>query len=369
MTRRRRSAPGLVPVAAPGGPTEDRWGRRLLVACVGAFVVSGCGGEQSALRGDGTRAEAINENTLVLTVLGGAVWVIVVVAVLVAAFRRNREKPSVVDRRGIATVLVAGVILPAVIIVVVTAHSIGVLNRIDPRDADNPLVVEVVGKQFWWEIRYPDEEVVTANEVHIPTGQRVRLNLEAGDVIHSFWVPALTGKMDLIPGETNQTWIETDNPGMYWGQCAEYCGIQHARMRLIVVAHEPDEFAGWLEDQRRPAPATAEVGEPTEPGEEPEAAADADGELVARGREVFMSASCVYCHAIAGTEAQGEFGPDLTHMASREYLAAGTVPNTRGHLAGWIVDPQSVKPGSHMPGTDIRGDDLQALLAFLESLE
>ena len=131
MTRRRRSAPGLVPVAAPGGPTEDRWGRRLLVACVGAFVVSGCGGEQSALRGDGTRAEAINENTLVLTVLGGAVWVIVVVAVLVAAFRRNREKPSVVDRRGIATVLVAGVILPAVIIVVVTAHSIGVLNRIE----------------------------------------------------------------------------------------------------------------------------------------------------------------------------------------------------------------------------------------------
>jgi cytochrome c oxidase subunit II len=332
---------------------------RPVLALAGTVLLTGCGGEQSALRGEGTRSAAINENTLVLTVLGGLVWVIVVVAVLMAAFRRNRSAQSAVDRREIFTVVLAGVAIPAVIIVAVTAHSIGVLNRIDPRDADDNLAVEVIGHKFWWEVRYPDDEVVTANEVHIPTGERVRIRLETEDVIHSFWVPALTGKMDLIPGETNETWIETDNPGTYWGQCAEYCGTQHARMRFVVVVHEPAEFDQWLAAQAEPA---VEVSDAT-------AAAYDDPDLIRRGREVFMSASCVYCHAIAGTEATGTFGPDLTHLASREYLAAGTIPNQRGHLAGWIVDPQSIKPGSLMPGTDISGDDLQALLAYLESLK
>lgn len=332
---------------------------RPVLALAGMVLLTGCGGEQSALRGEGTRSAAINENTLVLTVLGGLVWVIVVVAVLMAAFRRNRSAQSAVDRREIFTVVLAGVAIPAVIIVAVTAHSIGVLNRIDPRDADDNLAVEVIGHKFWWEVRYPDDEVVTANEVHIPTGERVRIRLESEDVIHSFWVPALTGKMDLIPGETNETWIETDNPGTYWGQCAEYCGTQHARMRFVVVVHEPAEFDQWLAAQAEPA---VEVTDAT-------AAAYDDPDLIRRGREVFMSASCVYCHTIAGTEATGTFGPDLTHLASREYLAAGTIPNQRGHLAGWIVDPQSIKPGSLMPGTDISGDDLQALIAYLESLE
>lgn len=338
---------------------------RPVLALAGMVLLTGCGGEQSALRGEGTRSAAINENTLVLTVLGGLVWVIVVVAVLMAAFRRNRSAQSAVDRREIFTVVLAGVAIPAVIIVAVTAHSIGVLNRIDPRDADDNLAVEVIGHKFWWEVRYPDDEVVTANEVHIPTGERVRIRLESEDVIHSFWVPALTGKMDLIPGETNETWIETDNPGTYWGQCAEYCGIQHALMRFVVVAHEPDEFEDWLTAQREPA------AEPAEPAEVADPAPDAydDPEQILRGREVFMSASCVYCHTIAGTEATGTFGPDLTHLASRDYLAAGTIPNQRGHLAGWLVDPQAIKPGSHMPGTDLSGEDLQALLAYLESLE
>lgn len=333
--------------------------RRLVITLAGTVLLTGCGGEQSALRGEGTRSAAINENTLVLTILGGLVWVIVVVAVLWAAFRRNREADSAVDRREILTVVVAGVAIPAVIIVAVTAHSIGVLNRIDPRDADDNLAVEVIGHKFWWEVRYPDAEVVTANEVHIPAGERVRIRLEAEDVIHSFWVPALTGKMDLIPGVTNETWIETDNPGTYWGQCAEYCGTQHARMRFVVVVHDPAEFDQWLAAQAEPA---VEVTDTTAGGYD-------DPDLIRRGREVFMSASCVYCHTIAGTEATGTFGPDLTHLAGREYLAAGTIPNQRGHLAGWIVDPQSIKPGSLMPGTDISGDDLQALLAYLENLE
>lgn len=334
---------------------------RLTLALAGTVLLTACGGEQSALRGDGTRSEAINENTLVLTVLGGVVWVIVVAAVLMAAFRRNREAESAVARREIFTVVLAGIAIPAVIIAVVTAHSINVLNRIDPRDADGNLAVEVIGKKFWWEIRYPDEEVVTANEVHIPTGERVRIRLESDDVIHSFWVPALTGKMDLIPGETNETWIETDNPGTYWGQCAEYCGIQHTLMRFVVVAHEPAEFDDWLAAQREPAAEPADVVAAPDEYDDPE--------LILRGREVFMSASCVYCHTIAGTEATGTFGPDLTHLASREYLAAGTIPNQRGHLAGWLVDPQAIKPGSHMPGTDLSGEELQALLAYLESLE
>src|SRR5699024_2526541 len=189
------------------------------------------------------------------------------------------------------------------------------------------------------------------------------LELNSTDVVHSVWVPELAGKTDMIPGRATSMWLETDEPGTYWGQCAEYCGMQHALMRFGVVAHDPDEFDGWIEAQGRtaaePAGPPAGVADDAEGGDEDQQ--DGQDDLVVQGREVFMSASCVYCHTVAGTEAQGRAGPDLTHLASRGSLAAGTLPNTPGNLADWVTDPQAVKPGNAMPGTDLEGDELQAL--------
>jgi cytochrome c oxidase subunit 2 len=190
--------------------------------------------------------------------------------------------------------------------------------------------------------------VTTANELHIPAGQRVRLRLTSRDVIHSFWVPALQGKMDMIPGRTTETWLRAERPGLHRGQCAEYCGHQHARMALWVVVDSPDGFAAWLAQERRPA------AEPL----------DAEAQ---RGRAVFQAQACAGCHAIRGATV-GVGGPDLTHVANRRTLAAGTLDNVPGNLAGWIADPQAHKPGNLMPRVPLRAPDLHALVAYLGTL-
>jgi cytochrome c oxidase subunit 2 len=195
----------------------------------------------------------------------------------------------------------------------------------------------------------PSRSFSTANEIHIPVGRPVELTLRSIDVIHSFWVPNLHGKKDLIPGQVNTLLLQADRAGVFRGQCAEFCGLQHANMALHVVAEPQEQFAKWQAQQRRPAP---------------EPANDAQR----RGREVFMASSCVLCHKIGGTMAGGVTGPDLTHVASRLSLAAGTLPNTRGHLAGWIVDPQMHKPGNNMPPNLLSPGDLQALLSYLDTL-
>jgi cytochrome c oxidase subunit II len=339
-------------------------GVALLAAC------SGSGGQQSALSPSGAEAERVDRHWELLLVVGSVVWVLVVVAVLVAVLRRGRQDGED-GRRGHLVVAFAGAVLPALVIVAVFADSVLVLRDTRDDGADAETVVEVTGHQFWWEVRYPGQDVVTANEIHVPVGETVRVELTSADVIHSVWVPELSGKVDLVPGTTNVMTLHATEPGTFWGQCAEYCGVQHAWMRFVVVAHEEDEFDGWVAAQARPAeqglpPAEDDPAAEPEPTGDPD---DADAELVARGREVFMSSSCVYCHTIAGTEARGTLGPDLTHLASRQTLGAGVLPNDTGNLAAWILDPQSVKPGNAMPGTDLAGDDLQALLAYLESLE
>ena len=177
----------------------------------------------------------------------------------------------------------------------------------------------------------------------------MQLTLTSMDVIHSFWVPQLHGKIDLIPGTATTLWLRADQPGEYRGMCAEYCGVQHAKMQFLVVAEPPDQFQAWLDLQRQPAAV------PTDP-------------LAQRGLQVFLSSSCVTCHAIRGTSATGALGPELTHLASRRTLGAGILPNTRGTLAGWIADPQSIKPGVHMPPSDLTGEQLQALVVYLETL-
>lgn len=337
-------------------------------AAVAALAgLAGCAGateQQSMLNPSGTRAQAVDTLWQTMLIIATVVWLIVVGVMAAALLRRNRAKDGS-GRRAPLFVAVAGGIIPAVILLALTAQSTAVLRATDSGAVEpGAPFVSVTGHQYWWEVTYPNSGVVTANEVHIPTGQRVRLELTADDVIHSFWVPKLSGKTDMIPGRSNTMWLQTDQPGTYWGQCAEYCGWQHALMRFVVVAHEPAEFQAWLSAQAEPA------ANPTTPATAtPAAGPVSTAELQARGREIFMSSSCVYCHAIAGTEATGKLGPDLTHLASREYLASGVIPNNRGNLGGWIVDPQSIKPGNQMPGTDLPGEELQALLAYLESLE
>jgi cytochrome c oxidase subunit 2 len=211
--------------------------------------------------------------------------------------------------------------------------------------------VDVIGRQYWWEVRYLDRGVVTANEVHIPAGRAVRLRLTSADVIHSFWVPQLAGKLDLIPGQTNTLWIEADAPGIYRGQCAEFCGVQHARMALHVVAVPPEQFGAWLEASRGPAPPPADA-------------------LARRGQELFFSRACAACHAVRGTDADGSAGPDLTHLMRRQWIAAGTLRNTPENLADFITDAQGIKRGSSMPSfSELDPESLRALIAYLTTLE
>lgn len=214
--------------------------------------------------------------------------------------------------------------------------------------------IELTGHQWWWSARYrtggPSDEMVTANELHIPVGRPVLFTLRSSDVIHSLWIPNLAGKKDLIPGRTALLQLRADQPGIYRGQCAEFCGLQHALMGLVVVAEPPEQFEAWLQAQRAPA------APPTQARAQ-------------RGQAVFESASCALCHAIQGTTAQGKRAPDLTHIASRKTLAAGALPNTREAMARWITKPQDHKPGTNMPPTPLSPEDLDALLAYLEGLK
>lgn len=278
--------------------------------------------------------------------LGVAVAIIVFLLLAVAVFSRARPAAwkEILWIGGGGLVLPLAVLIPLYLATVVTSSA---LTR--PAEPHSNLAVEVTGHMWWWEVTYPDHGVVTANEIHIPAGRPVLVRLRSDDVIHSFWVPRLHGKVDLNPGSWNELRIEADEPGVYRGQCAEYCGLQHARMAFLVVAESPEDFDRWIAARSRPAPDPATA--PTE-----------------RGLHVFMEAGCAACHAIAGTEASGREGPDLTHLASRRTLAAGQLPNTTGALGGWIVDPQATKPGALMPPSRLEPGDLQALLAYMGTL-
>ena len=252
--------------------------------------------------------------------------------------------------RGVAVAVGATIAILFVLLVasVSTGRAVGSLG------ASSAVSIVVTGHQWWWQVEYedqiPSQRVKTANEIHIPIGRPVVLKVTSTDVIHSFWVPNLHGKRDLIPGYTTAIWIQADRPGVYRGQCAEFCGYQHAHMAFYVTAETDDEFQRWLAAERQPS-------------------ATPTGDLERHGRDVFLASTCAQCHAIRGTIAGATLGPELTHVASRGTIGAGTLPNSRGHLAGWVVDSQSIKPGNRMPPNGIGGDDLQALLAYLETLK
>lgn len=249
--------------------------------------------------------------------------------------------------------ILVGVGATAFVLFLSAVWTMATLAQIGRPPQKPAFTVELIGHQWWWEVRYlsehPSENFTTANEIRIPVGETVAIRLVSRDVIHSFWVPALGGKTDLIPGQTNVTWLQADKPGVYRGQCAEYCGLQHAHMALTVVAQEPEAFEAWRSGQLEPAP-------------------EAATEDVRAGKTAFIQ-KCGICHTVRGTRAQGIVGPDLSHLMQRHTLAAGTLPNSIGNLAGWIADPQHVKPGNFMPQPEITAVELQRILAFLETLE
>ena len=318
----------------------------LLFAVVTA---AGCGGQEpGSFAPRSPDARELNTVLWVMVLLGGAVFVTVIV--LFALARRGRgddDDQATLDTRAGRLVIGGGVILPVVILVPLTVVMLVVGDRTTPR-RDAAFEIEVTGHQFWWEVEYPDG-TVTANEIHIPVDQPVRFVLRSADVIHSFWVPQLAGKIDMIPGETTELLIEADEVGIYLGECAEFCGIQHARMRLLVFAERSDDFDAWWASE----------------------AADAvvpDTEAAQRGAVAFTDVGCASCHAVRGTDADGQLGPDLTHIASRSTLGAATVDNDRGHLGGWIANAQGVKPGAHMPPIPLTSQQIQDLLDYLEQL-
>lgn len=322
---------------------------RLLLALL---LLAGCRAAPAIVTPQGPAGEAISNLWWTLLAMGGAVYVVVMGFMLVALFRRRQEPDEQrALRPGLARVIwLGGLVVPAVILFAVDGLTVGVLRALADPSAAPVMTIRVVGRQWWWEVHYPEYQVVTANEVHLPVGQPVEIELVSDDVIHSFWVPELHGKLDLNPGMTNRFWLQADVAGEYWGECAEFCGVQHAKMQFIVVAEPAEQLAAWLDQQRQPAPA------PTEP-------------VAQRGLEVFLESGCMNCHTIAGTAATGRLGPDLTHLASRRMLAAASVANNRGNLGGWIMDPQHIKPGNFMPPTDLTGTELQALLEYLSTLE
>jgi cytochrome c oxidase subunit 2 len=291
----------------------------------------------------------------ILLIIAGAVVLVVTALVVVGVWLRATGAPAPValGGEGLGWVVIGGIVVPSILLVGVLVATVMTQAAVAAPPSPPALTVRVIGHQWWWEVHYLGHEfggpATTANEIHIPVGQPVRFEVVAGDVIHSFWVPQLGGKIDLIPGQTNLTWLEADRAGTYRGQCAEYCGAEHARMALAVVAEPPARFGAWLEHQRAPART------PTDPDQ-------------AAGAEVFATQPCATCHAVAGTPAHGRLGPDLTHLASRRTIAAGTLPNSRGNLAGWVADPQSLKPGALMPRVTLTPTELQVLVSYLQSL-
>ncbi len=312
------------------------------------------GGDQSAFDPHGPIARSIATHGWWLLLISIAVYLVVMIAFFIALGRRRRETDDSPDTTARLTRNVSiAVALTVVILVGIAASSVVAGRGIYSPSGAGAVTVDVVGHQWWWDFQYhdvtPSDVFTSPNELHIPVGVPVVIKAMSTDVIHSFWVPNLMGKRDLIPGIVTNTWIQADEPGVYRGQCAEFCGHQHAHMALNVVAEPMDTFQAWIRHQREPAmePATDEER---------------------RGKEVFLQSTCVTCHAIRGTDAGSHVGPELTHVGSRLMIAAGTLPNARGHLAGWIANSQSIKPGNRMPPNALAADDLQAVLAYVRSL-
>jgi cytochrome c oxidase subunit II len=330
---------------------------------------NGCAGRQSALDPAGPQAERIGHLWWFMFWTCTGVF-IVVMGVLYLAIRRGRKHHKMAEnseqaaqplllldadsQKPMLIVIGSAVALTVVILFAMLIFDFATGRGLKSLASPEPVVIQLTGHQWWWDVRYDDpipaNIVTTANEIHIPVGQPILLKSTSTDVIHSFWVPNLHGKKDMIPGQQTLTWFQADKAGVYRGQCAEFCGYQHAKMALLVIVESLEDFNAWLAHQRQAAisPTNAEQQ---------------------RGQQVFLSSPCVMCHTIRGTLASSRFGPDLTHLADRQMIAAATLPNTQEHLAEWISNSQESKPGNRMPPVALAADDLQSLLTYLQSLK
>jgi cytochrome c oxidase subunit 2 len=319
-------------------------------------------GIQNALNPTGPNAAALSQLWWLMFWVCSAVYVLTLIGLAIAIKKGRRERdlnpvlnpsPQTENRKRNVVLSATAVTVAILFVFLLSSFKVGRSLTAD-LSQKNGLSIEVTGRQWWWEVRYNDIDAsnifTTANEIHIPVGVPVLFTLHGGDVIHSFWVPNLAGKKDLIPGKVSTIWLQADKPGVYRGQCAEYCGLQHARMALWIVADTQEQFNAWRRNQTQTSlpPST---------------------DTQRRGQQVFLSSTCVMCHTINGTTAASNFGPNLTHVASRNMIAAATVPNTRDHLMRWIVDSQQYKPGNKMPQNNLGQDDLNALVDYLQSLK
>ena len=327
------------PRAAPAGAT------------VALLATAACSGQQSALDPAGPGAQLLANLFWGMAVGAVVVWVVVVGITVHAVYwpQRARSRSS-----GRLLIVGGGVTLPTAVLAALLAYGLGLLPEALADAPPGSVTIDVTGHQWWWRVRYPDEggaPIELANEIHLPVGEPVQFRLGSADVIHSFWIPALGGKVDMIPGRITRLQLRASRTGTFRGVCAEYCGTSHAWMAFVVVVHERDEFDRWLARQREPARAPA-------------------GAEAERGAEVFVASGCGACHTVRGTLADGVLAPDLTHVGSRRSLAAGTLGNGAANLRRWIERPAAVKPGALMPAFGMLPDeDLRALAAYLEGLQ
>jgi len=325
-------------------------------------AVPGFSGNQSSLNPGGPAAAHIEHTFALIFWITTTVYLLALTAVIYVVTRRRYQVtlmpeplPTTKESEGVVTrAVAAAMVLTVMLLFVMMISSFITSRRIGRMNDQQALTIDVYGHQWWWEIQYPNEHepfriVTTANEIHVPVGTPIRIHGTSRDVIHSFWAPNIQGKRDLMPGYNTDVLMQVDQPGLWRGQCAEYCGLQHAHMSFYMVAESQTVFDNWMTMQIQPAVV------PNNPQTQ-------------HGQQVFLTHACVMCHTIRGTTAGSRVGPDLTHLASRSTIAAGMLPNTIGNLGGWIMNPQSLKPGSRMPPNQISGSDLQDLLAYLETL-
>jgi cytochrome c oxidase subunit 2 len=329
-----------------------------LLSPLSCFVLAGCAGWQSALDAHGSSAISLKQLIILMVAVCSLVWMLVMVALIGALWRGRTESspPTKLDpdgERRLSGVVIAATIVTTVVISAFTLASFFTTRTLSVAGTGD-LTIKIHGAQWWWNVEYldpqPQNSFQTANEIHIPAGRNVHLQLEGDDVIHSLWVPSLAGKQDLIPGRPNELNIRAEHVGIYRGQCAEFCGMQHAHMAFLVVADTQEAFDEWAAAQRQ-------------------SATTASNDEIAAGREAFLAKACAACHTVRGTSASGTTGPDLTHVGSRKYIAAGLFETTRGSLAAWIADPQTLKPGNNMPMVPLTSDELRSISAYLMSLK
>ncbi|MFT3789339.1 MAG: cytochrome c oxidase subunit II [Tepidisphaeraceae bacterium] len=318
---------------------------------------------QSALAPTGRQALLIDNLWWQFFAITGTVYLLVMLVLLGVAKRSRRDDVAATDPtlsdpprdRKLTRVVTTLVAITAVILFGLMLSDFFTGRRYHALSATTDLHLKLTGRQWWWEVQYldagnPSNQVTTANEIVLPIGATVRIDLDARDVIHSLYIPSLAGKKDLIPGHPTSVWIRPDQVGTFEGQCYEFCGLAHAKMRLLVRVVSQEEYDAWHKNE------LADAVEPTT-------------DLQKRGRDVFLSSTCVMCHTVLGTPAQGMVGPNLTHIGGRSTLAAASLPNDEAHLSAWIVNPQATKPGVRMPQHQFNDDDLHAMTAYLEALK